>query len=57
VVWRDDALLRDLGQLLRRRLEFGVRSSDDSVRYMLFAALVQHGVAPERVVMEYPIQA
>jgi hypothetical protein len=53
-VWRDDAVFRDFAELLRRRLELGVYGSEDSVRYMLFAALVQHGVAPERVVMEYP---
>jgi hypothetical protein len=54
MVWRDDRVFKDFVDLLRRRLEFGTYGSEDSVRYMLFAALVQHGVQPERVVMEFP---
>jgi hypothetical protein len=53
-VWRSDALFRDFAQLLRKRLELRVAGSEDSIRYMLFAAMVQHRVAPEHIVMEYP---
>jgi hypothetical protein len=54
MVWRDDRVFEDFADLLRKRLEFGTYGSEDSVRYMLFAALVRHGVQPERVVMEFP---
>jgi hypothetical protein len=54
MVWRDDKVFEDFADLLRKRLELGTYGSEDSVRYMLFAALVQHGVQPERVVMEFP---
>lgn len=52
--WRSDALFGDFTQLLRKRLELRVAGSEDSIRYMLFAAMVQHGGAPEQIVMEYP---
>jgi hypothetical protein len=42
-------------ELLRRRLESGIFTTEDSVRYMLFVALMREGnVQPESIVLEYP---
>jgi hypothetical protein len=40
--------------LLRTRFEKRVHTSEDSVRYTFFAALLRHGIEPEEVVLEYP---
>jgi hypothetical protein len=41
-------------ELLEKRLTFGVLTTEDSIRYTFFAALLHHGIQPERVVLEYP---
>jgi hypothetical protein len=40
--------------LLARRLDAGVPTLEDGVRYTLFAALLRAGVEPDRIVPEYP---
>ncbi len=41
-------------ELLDKRLTVGVLTTEDSIRYTFFAALLHHGIQPERVVLEYP---
>ncbi len=38
--------------LLEKRLSAGIFTTEDSVRYTFFAALLQAGVAPEQVILE-----
>jgi hypothetical protein len=40
--------------LLEKRLTFGVLTTEDSIRYTFFAALLHHDIQPEQVVLEYP---
>jgi hypothetical protein len=44
--------LKSFAELLERRIRMGTCSSEDSVRYTFFAALLQEGLAQERVVLE-----
>ena len=46
-------IFEDFGFLLKTRLEKGVQTTEDSVRYTFFAALLKNGVRPEEVVLEY----
>lgn len=39
-------------RLLDRRLDANVRTTEDSIRYTLFAALLCSGIPPERIVLE-----
>lgn len=48
-----DALLLHFHELLRLRLASHVPTTEDSVRYTFFAALLATGIAPEEVVLEY----
>jgi len=41
-------------ELMNDRLEHSVFTTEDSVRYTFFAALLAQGVAPHQVVLEYP---
>lgn len=48
-------ILDEFAALLDRRLRAGAPTSEDSIRYTFFAALVTAGgLAPEEVVLEYP---
>lgn len=50
-----DAVLNTFRELLHCRLEKGVFTTEDSVRYMLFAALMDKArVRPEDITLEYP---
>ncbi len=40
--------------LLRHRFDVGVLTTEDSIRYTFFAALLRTDVRPEQVVLEYP---
>jgi len=42
------------GELLEERFDLGVATTEDSVRYTLFAALLQSGVKAHQIVLEYP---
>lgn len=44
----------EFGNLLDERFKRGVVTTEDSVRYTFFAALLQVGVKPHQVVLEYP---
>lgn len=41
-------------ELLRRRFEANVFTTEDSVRYTFFAALLRDGLLPEQVILEFP---
>lgn len=43
--------------LLRQRFAANVFTTEDSVRYTFFAALLHHGIMPEQVVLEAPYQS
>jgi len=45
--------MRTFVQFLEQRLRLGTCSSEDSLRYSFFAALLRHGVKQERVILEY----
>lgn len=47
-------VFEEFGRLLEERFRRGVVTTEDSVRYTFFAALLKSGVAPEQVVLEYP---
>lgn len=47
-------VVEDFTQLLRKRLALRVPTTEDSIRYTFFAALLTHGISPELVVLEYP---
>jgi hypothetical protein len=47
-------IFENFGELLDERFELGVVTTEDSVRYTFFAALLQAGVKPHQVVLEYP---
>lgn len=48
-----DEAAKTFATLLEARLRLGTCSSEDCVRYTFFAALLQHGVGQERVVLEW----
>lgn len=48
-----DVAFRDFVGLLHRRFAAGVYTTEDSARYTFFAALLESGVAPEEIVLEY----
>lgn len=48
------AIFEEFGNLLDERFERGVVTTEDSVRYTFFAALLKAGVTPDQVVLEYP---
>lgn len=47
-------IFEEFGKLLDQRFELGVVTTEDSVRYTFFAALLDAGVKPYQVVLEYP---
>lgn len=48
------AVFEEFADLLDKRFGRGVVTTEDSVRYTFFAALLKAGVAPHEVVLEYP---
>ncbi len=50
----DRALTDRFVHLLAERLERGVLTTEDSVRYTFFAAMLESGTRPHDVVLEYP---
>ena len=49
-----NAIFEDFAQLLESRLCDRVLTTEDSVRYTLFAAMLHHNVQPNSVIMECP---
>ena len=47
-------ILEKFGELLDKRFALGVVTTEDSIRYTFFAALLEAGVQPHQVVLEYP---
>ncbi len=47
-------IFEEFGNLLDERFNRGVVTTEDSVRYTFFAALLKAGVTPDQVVLEYP---
>ncbi|MBW1716821.1 MAG: hypothetical protein JRH08_15300 [Deltaproteobacteria bacterium] len=47
-------IFEKFGELLNERFRRGVVTTEDSVRYTFFAALLDAGVTPHEVVLEYP---
>ncbi len=47
-------IFEEFGKLLDERFKRGVVTTEDSVRYTFFAALLKSGVTPDQVLMEYP---
>lgn len=41
-------------ELINERLEYSVFTTEDSVRYTFFAALLKNGAVPRQVILEYP---
>ena len=50
-------IFEEFGKLLDERFMQGVITTEDSVRYTFFAALLKAGVRPHQVVLEYPHSA
>jgi hypothetical protein len=48
------AIFQRFGDLLDERFKRGVVTTEDSVRYTFFAALLNAGILPHEVVLEYP---
>jgi hypothetical protein len=49
-----DKVFRDFGTLLAQRFADNVQTTEDSVRYTFFAAMLKNGIRPGQVVLEYP---
>ena len=47
-------IFEKFGELLDKRFELGVATTEDSVRYTFFAALLEAQIQPHQVVLEYP---
>ena len=47
-------VFEDFARLLETRFDGRVPTTEDSVRYTLFAALLRNDVAPEQVILEFP---
>ncbi len=47
-------VFEEFGRLLEERFRREVITTEDSVRYTFFAALLKSGVSPEQVVLEFP---
>ncbi len=47
-------VFEEFGRLLEKRFRREVATTEDSVRYTFFAALLKSGVTPDQVVLEYP---
>ncbi|WP_343709731.1 hypothetical protein [Mycobacterium sp.] len=48
-----NAMMATFLELLGKRLDSGVLTTEDSIRYTFFAALLRHGIQPEQVVLEH----
>ena len=49
-----DAILSDFAALLQTRVDHDVWTTEDSVRYTFFAAMLRNNVAPHEVIQEFP---
>ena len=49
-----DAILTDFAALLATRVGHDIWTTEDSVRYTLFAAMLRNNVEPHEVIQEYP---
>ena len=49
-----NAIFEDFAKLLESRLRNQVLTTEDSVRYTLFASMLNHNVEPNSVILEYP---
>ena len=49
-----DSIFADFAALLETRVSRGVLTTEDSVRYTLFAAMLQNNVEPDAVILEFP---
>jgi hypothetical protein len=54
---RLEPTFNDFVTLLRRRLAGTVVTTEDSVRYTCFAALMRQGFEPEKIILEHPVPA
>lgn len=54
VPFDSSSIFRAFAELLRRRRDSGVMTTEGSVRYTFFATLAGDALLPERVVLEYP---
>jgi hypothetical protein len=50
----NNTVFENFVNMLTQRFEAEVRTTEDSVRYTYFAALLEHGIRPEHVILEYP---
>lgn len=49
-----ESIIRSFCSLLSDRLKAGTHTTEDSVRYTFFAAMLKEGINPSDVVLEYP---
>lgn len=49
-----DAILRDFAKLLEARFTSGILTTEDSVRYTLFASMLYNKIEPNTVILESP---
>ena len=49
-----DEIFKRFVELLDRRFSQRVTVTEDSIRYTMFAAMLESGMQPEDVVLEYP---
>ena len=49
-----ERIFSDFGDLLQLRFSEGVPTTEDSIRYTLFAAMLGRDIQPHEVVLEYP---
>ena len=49
-----DAIFTDFTKLLEYRFNGGILTTEDSVRYTLFASMLQHNIDPDMVILEFP---
>jgi len=48
-----EAVLNDFAALLSVRLSRNVFTTEDSIRYTLYASLLRAGISPDRIIVEY----
>lgn len=47
-------IFSDFAELLNTRFEKGIFTTEDSVRYTLFASMLYNGLEPDNVILEFP---
>jgi len=47
-------IFNEFEQLLDKRFKKKIDTTEDSIRYTFFASLLNHGIAPDEVILEYP---